>query len=673
MLEKQPLLVHFLFQPESPDARELARQIHMQLNQESVVPGMRVPTMFCPVSADGSPPPQLDFGLAKRNVVVVLSDNHLLLKKDWCRFVANVWESCDGTRCGFLALQLSANAWPLDERLRGVNFTRAFQPLSAQERLALVTRRIVVELCRFLHELTIGDDSPKAPVKLFLSHAKVDFETEPKVTQQFIATLKSDQPIEAWVDSGQIPSGSEFAKEITRGVQHSSLLVVLTDNYATREWCREEVMLAKEYARPIGVVDCLSKYEVRSFPFIANVPRLRWDGNPQACIDLVLKETLRTLLSRETLARVQQPGELLFSRPPELATLVGLTPPTTVLYPDPPLGVGESARLAKTRIQVTTPLQRLALQRPLKGKRIALSMSGSTDIERFGLDPLHLEAAVTELSRYLLIQGATLAYGGHLGSQGYTEKLFELVRTYDAGSDSASRAHRIVNFRGWPMPRLSVDQLSELDAVSETVQRPRPADIDETLHPDLQELPAPFAATLSAVHRFAWARGMTDMRLFQANQTQSGVVARIAVGGAFAPTLQSTEGGPPRKTWYSGRIPGVLEEVVLAARAAQPVFLVGTFGGAARLVIDLLRGIDRPEATWDYQQQAPFAKEMRDLYQQRGLEWLDYPEMVALLRAKGIAGLNPLLTPAEHERLFDSVDPLEMAELILLGLGRLAP
>jgi hypothetical protein len=101
------------------------------------------------------------------------------------------------------------------------------------------------------------------------------------------------------------------------------------------------------------------------------------------------------------------------------------------------------------------------------------------------------------------------------------------------------------------------------------------------------------------------------------------------------------------------------------------VFLVGTFGGAARLVIDLLRGIDRPEATWTYQQQAPFAREMKGLYLQRGLEWMDYPEMVELLQRKGIAGLNPLLTVAEHERLFDSVDPLEMTELILLGMGRL--
>jgi hypothetical protein len=672
MLEKQPLLVHFLFHPESEDARQLARQVHGELNSETVVPGIRVPTLFCPKSADGSPPGRLDFGLAKRNVVVVLSDDQLLIKRDWCRFVGDVWQCCDGTESGFLAIQLSPNAWPLDDRLGEVNFTPAHQCSSAAERLALVTRRIVVELCRFLRALKIGSGSSKAPVRLFLSHTKMDFETEPKVAQQFIAALKSDQPIEAWVDSGKIASGSQFAREIASGVNDSSLLVVLTDNYATREWCREEVMLAKEHDRPIAVVDCLSKYEVRSFPFVANVPRVRWDGNAQAGIDLLLKETLRTLLNLVTLARVQQPGDLLFSRPPELATLVGLDPGASVLYPDPPLGVGESSRLAKTKVRITTPLQRLALQRPLKGKRIALSMSGSTDIQRFGLDALHLDAAITELSRYLLIEGATLAYGGNIGSDGYTQKLFELVRSYNSRIDPASRANRIVNFRGWPLPRLTVQQLAQIDAACETVELPRPSDIDERLHPDFKERPEPFAASLSAEHRLAWARGMTEMRMFQADTAQSGVVARVAIGGPFAPTTQASEGRPPQQTWYFGRVPGVLEEVVLAARAGQPVFLVGTFGGAARLVIDLLRGIDRPEATWDFQQHAPFAREMRDIYRERGLEWLDYPDMVALLRAKGVGGLNPLLSPAEHERLFESVDPLEMAELILLGMGRLA-
>jgi SLOG cluster2/TIR domain len=671
MLEKQPLLVHFLFHPDSTDARGLAQQVHLQLNQESVVPRLRVPTMFCPTSEDGRPPKEVDFGLARRNVVVVFADDFMVIDKDWCRFVADTWEKCSGVDSRCLPFQLTEHAWPLDNRLRGVNFSHADQPLPADERVALVTRRIVVELCRFLRCLSLGDDASKAPVKLFLSHTKLDIDTDPKVAKLVIALLKGDQPIETWVDSGDIPTGSAFAKEIASGVQDSSLLVVLTDNYATRTWCQEEVMLAKEHDRPIAVIDCLSKYEVRSFPFLGNVPWIRWSGDPQAGIDALLKETLRTLVNLDELSRVQQPGDLLFSRPPELATLVGRTEGSTVLYPDPPLGLGETTRLARAKIHVTTPLQRLALTRPLKGKRIALSMSGSTDIKRFGLDTLHLNEAIVELSRYLLIAGATLAYGGNLGSDGYTQTLFELVRTYNSYSDEQAQADCIVNFRGWPLPRLGVAKKAELKAVCVTQELPRPVDIDTALHADFTESPVYFDAALSPLHRFAWARGMTDMRAFQADAARSKVAARVVVGGAFGPTLQPQENGPRKLVWYSGRIPGVLEEVVLSAQAGQPVFLLGAFGGAARLVIDLLRGIDRPEATWDYQKNAPHAAEMKELYIQRGLKWLDYPEMVAQLRAKGLAGLNPLLSAAEHERLCDSVDPLEMAALVLTGVGRL--
>jgi hypothetical protein len=671
MLDKQPLLVHFLFHPESMDARGLAQCVHRRLNQETVVPRLRVPTMFTPTHGRGRPPEALAFGLAKRNFVVVFADDHLVLDEDWCRFVADTWAQCDGKDSRCVPVQLSVNAWPLDNRLSGVNFTRAFQPSSPDERLALVTRRVVVELCRFLRALAPGDDASKAPVRLFLSHTKVDFETNPKVAQTIIAALKGDQPIETWVDSGEIPSGSRFAEEITRGVTDSSLLVVLTDNYATRAWCQEEVMLAKERDRPIAIVDCLSQYEVRSFPFLGNVPRVRWNDDPQVGIDLLLKETLRTLLNLDTLERVRYPSDKVFSRPPELATLVGLDAGTTVLYPDPPLGLGESTRLARAKITVTTPLQRVARDRPLQGKRIALSMSQSTDIDRFGLDALHLSGAINELSRYLLIAGAALAYGGNLGTEGYTETLFELVRSYNSDLEPQSRAECIVNFRGWPLPRLSLEKRAELASVCKVIELPRPQDVDETLNPEFKVDPAFFQASASPQHRFAWARGMTEMRLFQMDVQRSKVVARVVIGGAFGPTEQPRENGPPELVWYQGRIPGVIEEVILSAQAGQPVFLAGAFGGAARLVIDLLRGIDRPEATWDYQKHAPHAQEMRDLYGERKQDWPDYPQMVSQLRAKGLAGLNPLLSAPEHERLCDSVDPLEMAELVLLGLGRL--
>jgi hypothetical protein len=667
VVTEQPLLVRLLFHPASLSARKLGREIYRQLNEEAVVPGLRIPTVFCPVSRKDRPPLSTRFDLAQKNFFVVLADDYLEDDDDWRRYVGDVWAACHDPNSRCVPFQLSKNAWPLDERLSGVSFPPAYL-CGADGQLAYITRRVLVELCRFLCYLPSEGDQSKAPVQLFLSHAKMDMDKAPKVVEKLINALKEDQPVRAWVDSGEIPGGSKFADSIAAGVKDASLLAVLTDNYATREWCREEILLAKENQRPIAVIDALSKYEVRSFPYLGNVPRIRWDENPQAGIDLILKETLRTLHSLETLARFKQENDEISSRPPEFATLAGLPPGTSVLYPDPPLGVGEAKRLGKTKVILSTPLQRLAMERTLQGKRIALSMSESTDAEHFGMDMLHLDAAMQEISRYLLIKGATLAYGGHLGSEGYMQKLAELVRTHNA-ADYGSAVDRIVNFRGWPLPRLSVEKRAEMRAVAQIQEVRRPADIDESLGPDfVADLDKNLDPTTSPENRFVWARGMTEMRLFQADSKRSGVIARVVLGGNFGPTLAVTENGTRTVRWYAGRIPGVMEEVVLSVLAGQPVFLLGAFGGAARLVIDLLHGIDREEATWEYQKRAPFAPEMRKLYEQRGLEWLDYPQMTALLRNKSVAGINPLISAARHEQLFESVDPLEIAELLISSL-----
>ena len=396
---------------------------------------------------------------------------------------------------------------------------------------------------------------------------------------------------------------------------------------------------------------------------------MRWDGDAQKGIDLLLKETLRNLHARAVLERFSTPGDVIFARAPELATLLEVEPGRTVLYPDPPVGVGEARRLLKTKVKLATPLERLAGELPLKSKPVALSMSESTDIFVYGLGPLHFEGCMLDLSRYLLIKGAILAYGGHLGAEGDTQKLFELVRTHNV-LDGVEPFERIVNYRGWPLPRLTVKQLAELKQVSRTVELPRPADISETLDPDFKPEPAFFPGDKSAEHRFAWARGMTAMRAFQADVHRSGVVARIVLGGTFGPTVKVLEDGTRKEQWYASRIPGVLEEIVLSVQAGQPVFLIGAFGGVARLAIDLLQGRDRVEATWDYQKRAPFAPEMRLLYEQRSLRWMDYPDIAALLREKGMKGINPLLDESQQAELFEAVDPFRMVELVLMGLSR---
>jgi hypothetical protein len=670
-MKRQPLLVHLIFHPESVAARELARHIHRQVNSDLIVPGLRMPTVFCPTSAGGGPCARLRFDFAERNFVVVLADDRLSIDEAWCGFCAEAWESCQSSNGRCVPFQLTESGWPLDARLNEVSFAKAHLQAAGESRNAFVVRRIVVELCRYLANLDkVAESAFQAPITLFLSHTKADLNKEPRVTQQFIECLRQDQPIEAWVDSGDIQTGSKFAEEIKRGVERTSLLAVLTDTYATREWCREEVLLAKEHQRPVAVVDALTSYEVRSFPYLGNVPRIRWDGDPQKGIDLLLRETLRHLHSVAMLDRWKQPGDLVFARPPELATLVGLERETTVLYPDPPVGVGEARRLQKANVRITTPFQRLAAEPSLKGRSIVLSMSESTDIASCGMDSLHLEGAMIALSRCLLIKGTTLAYGGHLGPEGYTQMVFELVRANN-NLEGVQPFERIVNHRGWPLPRLTVEELARLNQVSKTVELPRPADVDETLGADFVANPKFFSGDKSPEHRFAWARGMTEMRAFQADKARGGVIARIVIGGTFGPTVKVSEDGTRKEQWYMSRIPGVLEEIVLSVQASQPVFLIGAFGGVAKLVIDLIHGNNREEATWEYQKRAPFAPEMRALYEQRGIGWMDYPEIVSLFRQKGAEGINPLLGPEEQNELFETVDSYRIAELILQGMTRL--
>jgi SLOG cluster2/TIR domain len=689
-VHKPPLMVHAIFHPASHEARALARTIHKALNADPAVPGLRVPTVFCPT--DGAlPPERYDLDEAGRSLVVVLADAEVVdgdsgQERTWSRFIGDLWEACQGTPHRFFPVQLDAAAWGFDERLVGTNFVRAFAEPDPESRDALVVRRLVIELCRELRDwASLQEPSlrAKGPVSLFLSHTKLDMEVEPRVTSALIDYLKHDQPVRAWVDAGDIDAGSPFADAIEQGVEDSSLLCVLTDHYSTREWCRKEIILAKQHQRPVVVVAAFGRQEVRSFPYLGNVPVLRWPcihpdkteaekaainrAAAVAAVDLLLKETLRCLHATRLLEQSAQAGDRISARPPELLSLLRARGAKAVLYPDPPLGREELELLRETAVPTTTPLARLAAERPLQGTQIVLSMSESTDIQRFGLDDLHLREAMVEVSRYLLLKGATLVYGGHLGDAGYTQELFELVRAHHC-LEGVDRVERIVITVGWPLP-YNQKLVAEHGQVARLTRVARPADLDTCpgeAAADAVEAD-PYPADRTPESRYCWARGMTAMREAQVAKG-SGIAARIILGGKLGPP----ERGPgAAENWYAGRIPGVLEEVVLSVRAGHPVFLIGAFGGAAALAVDLLEGKDRPEATWEYQRRAPHAEPMRALYDHCGQSWWDYPEMAALLRGAGPVGINPLLSESENRELFHTRHVSRMIELILKGLSNL--
>jgi hypothetical protein len=74
---------------------------------------------------------------------------------------------------------------------------------------------------------------------------------------------------------------------------------------------------------------------------------------------------------------------------------------------------------ASSGITLATPLERLVTDWPTAaGRRIALSLSGSSDALSYGGSQVHQATMAHDLALYLLFTGHRLVYGGVLGHGG---------------------------------------------------------------------------------------------------------------------------------------------------------------------------------------------------------------------------------------------------------------
>jgi hypothetical protein len=670
MTAKFPLLVQFEFHPASAEAAAAAEYLHGVLNADPAVPGLQIPTYFTPDDGSGEPPKPRVAIEADRVLVVLLADDHLAAAArkpmksgtTWGEYATKLRSLAEAARHRFMPVQLTQNAWPVDRRLEDTNFLRAWAIDGVEERHKFIARRLVHLLIRRLRPRPENEDAP--PVTIFLSHTKMDFEGEPRVVKTLLAHLTANQPEKTWFDSGDISTGSRFAHEIEKGVKDTALLLIVTDSYSSRSWCRKEVLLAKHYQRPVVIVDAVQEGETRRFPYSGNTPVIRWKAQDAQCVvDLLLREVLRHAYAEESLTQRKREGDVVLPAGPELVTIVHHRKEKdqpVVLYPDPPLGPEELEVLERTGVCVETPLQRHALAHDLRGRSltVALSVSGAEDLGRYGLRTAHLDSILLDLSRYLLLAGVRLAYGGHLGPDSYTLRLADLIRDPiveqlrgTSGTEQASP--ELVTYLPWPMLASVRDEV-RLGPLVEIIRCARPTHIDESLDPAFVAWPDVEVPSDTALRRFAWSRGLTVMRERQTNELD----ARIVVGGKL---------GRPGEP-YQGRMPGVLEEALLGIRAERPVYLIGAFGGCARLVLDALDGVGRTELTSAYHQALPHAAELKKIYENRSSKWDEFESIAAALNACGIAGLKNGLTVNENRDLATSRSAEHIVELVLHGL-----
>lgn len=211
---------------------------------------------------------------------------------------------------------------------------------------------------------------------------------------------------------------------------------------------------------------------------------------------------------------------------------------------------------------------------------VAISISESPDMAVFGLSDGHLQDAMAEIALHLLSSGTSLAYGGDLRANGFTELLFELVVRYRDHPYHSGKI-TVTDYLAWPVHiRMTADDLAAFTAGHEKVAHLVFLALDGSRLEQEQRLELP-------VHEpddNEWAEGLTAMRVVMREETR----ARIVLGG--------------RVNGYKGRMPGIAEETLLSLQSNQAVFLLGGFGGCTRDIaetIDLVRPWEGSRLKWD--------------------------------------------------------------------------
>lgn len=279
----------------------------------------------------------------------------------------------------------------------------------------------------------------------------------------------------------------------------------------------------------------------------------------------------------------------------------------------------------------------------LQDLEIAVSISESPDLAWLGFGEVHLVEAMLEFARHIFLLGGTVGYGGDLRAGGFTEHLLTL-----ADKIGSAKKPLVHSYLAWPIHLRLVQ--SRVDAMASTVRFDRLPDVTGSGVSDV-------TPTVSN-QRLVFARNLTAMRQKMTEQT----AARIVLGG--------------RTAGAQGAMPGIVEEALIAVERGTPLFVLGGFGGCARVVWDAIMGAAPPELDLDYQEH--HGPGYRDLVHEYNA-WaedasqcsVDYAGIRAALADAGPGGLNNGLDAAENERLARTPFVPEMVALVLLGCRRL--
>lgn len=371
---KSPIAIYVVSHPDCETSLSISHQLFGKLCRDIDRPfsyRLGLPVFFRATSARHGRPPEIDFDTSQKFLLICLIGTKVLLDPKFREYVIDLFtQTKSKENVMLLPIALSDSAHRIDPEIGKLNFIGAAKSEFPGhiDKFHYIYHFVLHELCRLLLSSDEGVHQPEL-VKLFISHSKHDDTLDKAKT--FRDYINSNTQLKTFFDANDISYGGDFAKIIKDNAGNCIVVAFLSDTYSAREWCRNEVIVAKENHCPMIIVDAVSSGENRSFPYLGNTPTIRWDGDNQAISNLALETTLRSYYVNQSLKNqaefYQVPYDFILSGYPELFSIIGIKEKLSsenkdagiIIYPDPPLGNEELRLLNKMddRLTFITPLQ----------------------------------------------------------------------------------------------------------------------------------------------------------------------------------------------------------------------------------------------------------------------------------------------------------------------------
>ncbi|HND31186.1 MAG TPA: toll/interleukin-1 receptor domain-containing protein, partial [Myxococcota bacterium] len=263
--------MYVVYHPLFADGAVWASQLDRWLSGDPetyAVPAADVPTFLWTATTTDVVPEPIPFGDADRTVVVLLVDDSWMARPAWRAWATDTATAAASVGLRHTVLVTSASRAALN--LRG--------PFAAQHAIRLdlapVVERAVELRLRVTHAIArcLLDGGRTA---VFLSHTKLGTRPGDQGGRSLALALQGflqRRPLgTVFFDEVSIEAGEDFGDRLREGVETAVVVVLLTDRFAGRFWCKWEVLTAKTVRRPMLLVDALEHGEPINIAYAGNV------------------------------------------------------------------------------------------------------------------------------------------------------------------------------------------------------------------------------------------------------------------------------------------------------------------------------------------------------------------------------------------------------------------